>query len=78
MTVIIASNVPADSNGSHANPDDGWASLLMSSSGEFTIAWGEDTNCAGCGWFLAAGSPAWPDDDNRPLCCECAATGGAA
>jgi hypothetical protein len=76
MTVIIVSKVPADSNGSGTKRDGGWASLLMSSPGEFTIAWGEDTNCAGCGWFLAAGSPAWPDDEGRPLCCDCVAMEG--
>jgi hypothetical protein len=40
--------------------------------GEFTIAWGEDGNCAGCGYFLTAGSPALLDEDGRPLCGTCA------
>lgn len=44
--------------------------------GEFTITWGEDTNCAGCGYFLAAGSPAWPDEDGRPLCVTCVEADG--
>jgi hypothetical protein len=41
--------------------------------GEFTIAWGDDGPCAGCGYFLPAGAPAWPDEDGRPLCNDCAA-----
>jgi hypothetical protein len=51
------------------------ASLLDAASaeppGEFTIRWGEDTNCTSCGYFLAAGSPAWPDEDGRALCLTC-------
>ena len=43
--------------------------------GEFTISWGEDTNCTSCGYFLAAGSPAWPDSDGRPLCSDCIGKG---
>jgi hypothetical protein len=39
--------------------------------GEFTIGQGDDCHCAGCGYFLAAGSPAWPDEDGRALCVDC-------
>jgi hypothetical protein len=45
---------------------------------EFTIGPGEDIHCAGCGYFLAAGSPAWPDEDGRPLCVTCVEADGAA
>jgi hypothetical protein len=44
---------------------------------EITIAWGEDTSCAGCGCQLPAGAPAWTDGDAL-LCCDCAATQAAA
>lgn len=44
---------------------------------EITIGWGEDDHCAGCGYFLAAGTPAWLDEDGRALCCDCAAGSAA-
>ena len=47
------------------------AALSAEPPGEFTIQWAEDTNCTSCGYFLAAGSPAWPDEDGRALCLTC-------
>jgi hypothetical protein len=44
---------------------------------ESTIGPGEDTPCAGCGYFLAAGAPAWPDEEGKPLCCDCATSDAA-
>lgn len=39
---------------------------------EITIAWGEDTTCDSCACLLPAGAPAWPDEDGRPACADCA------
>jgi hypothetical protein len=39
---------------------------------EITIAWGEDTTCAGCSCLLPAGAPAWPGEGGRPTCADCA------
>jgi hypothetical protein len=63
-------------------PDISWLVLdedgQTEPAGEYTIAPGEDTPCAGCGYFLAAGSPAWPDENGRPLCVTCVEADGAA
>ena len=56
-------------NWPHPEPDE--------PAGESTIGAGEDTPCAGCGYFLAAGSPAWPDEEGKPLCCDCATSDAA-
>jgi hypothetical protein len=39
---------------------------------EVTVAWGEDTICTVCLSRLPAGAPAWPDEDGRSVCSDCA------
>jgi len=54
------------------------AAAILAAALEQVIGFGDDCHCAGCGYFLTAGSPYYPDSDGRPLCVDCAAGGDAA